>query len=374
MARTRRRKATALNARLESEAWRFDFFQAVRLLERMGRRPVERQSNAPRQPVGYDSPPDKEAVRFRALPARSFPAGPVGDVRISPTSKGRGAKNDAPPEMLVAFMGLTGPSGVLPERYLDLLLRRVRERDFALRDFLDIFNHRSISLFYRAWEKYRFPITYERARLDGAQRDLFSWCLRALVGTGTGHLQNRLGVDDEVLLYYGGHFAKQLRPAVVLEDILSDYFGITVRVEQFRGAWLNLDRDERTRLPSRSSPKGRHCILGMDALLGERVWDVQGSFRLRLGPLSYAQFSKLLPTEPGLASMVSVTRTFVGPELNFEIRLVLSASEVPACRLTRSKEFTPRLGWNTWLHTRRAIRNVDDSHFNLQETCVSVGA
>ncbi len=373
MARTRRRKATDLSAQLESEAWRFDFFQAVRLLERMGRQSAGEKSPAPRQAVGYDSPPEREAVRFRALPARSFPAGAVSDIRAPAPAKGGRAKNAAPPEMLVTFMGLTGPSGVLPERYLDLLLRRMRERDFSLRDFLDIFNHRSISLFYRAWEKYRFPVTYERARLAGSQRDLFSWCLRSLVGTGTDHLQDRLlGVDDETLLYYGGHFSRQTRPAVALEDMLAEHFGIAVRVEQFRGSWLTLERAERSRLPGRSSPRGQHCVLGVDALLGERVWDAQGSFRLRLGPLGYEQFRELLPNAPGLHSVVSMTRTYVGPELDFEVRLHLSADGVPACQLTRSKEFTPHLGWNTWLHSTPPTRDVDDSRFNLQEIGVPV--
>ena len=367
MARTRRRKDATLSAQLAREAWRFDFFQAVRLLERINRQHAEAMPAATRQAVGYDSPPNQEIVRFRALPARSFPAGAVSDIRAAKSAQGGEGEDGSPPEMRVAFMGLTGPSGVLPERYLDLLLRRIRERDFALRDFFDVFNHRSISLFYRAWEKYRFPATYERGRLDGVGRDLFSWCLRSLVGIGTGHQQDRLGVDDEVLLYYGGHYARQPRPAAVLEQLISDYFEIGARVEQFRGRWLGLDQQEWTRLPCRKEPQGRHNRLGVDALLGERVWDVQSAFRLRLGRLNYDQFCRLLPNGSALEGVVSLTRIFVGPELDFEVQLVLASKQVPACRLVRTRDYTPYLGWNTWLCSNAPSSDADDACFYLKD-------
>jgi type VI secretion system protein ImpH len=367
MARTSRRKDVALSEQLSHEAWRFDFFQAVRLLERIDRQRTEGTPDTARQAVGYDSPPEQEVVRFRALPARSFPAGSVSDIRPAQPAKGREPKDGLPPEMRVAFMGLTGPAGVLPERYLDLLLQRIRDRDFALRDFLDVFNHRTISLFYRAWEKYRFPATYERARLDGVRRDLFSWCLRSLVGTGTDHQQDRLGVDDEVLLYYGGHFSHQPRPAIVLERMIGDYFEIGARAQQFHGRWLRLDEEEQTRLPTREVPKGRHNRLSVDALLGEHVWDVQSAFRLRLGPLTYDRFCRLLPNGSELNGVASLTRMFVGPELDFEIQLVLTAAEVPACRLARTGNHTPHLGWNTWLCSSAPSNDAEDACFYLKD-------
>ena len=363
MARASRREDATLSARLAREAWRFDFFQAVRLLERINRQHAKATPGAARQAVGYDSPPSQEIVRFRAVPARSFPAGSVSDIRPGKSAEGSEGEDGSAPEMRVAFMGLTGPSGVLPERYLDLLLRRIRERDFALRDFFDVFNHRTISLFYRAWEKYRFPATYERGRLDGVGRDPFSLCLRSMVGIGTGHQQDRLGVDDEVLLYYGGHYARQPRPAVVLEQLISDHFELDARAEQFHGRWLGLDKQERTRLPSRTEPQGRHNRLAVDALLGERVWDVQSAFRLRLGRLTYAQFCRLLPNGSALEGVVSLTRIFVGPELDFEIQLVLAAAQVPACRLVQTRDYTPHLGWNTWLSSSPPLHTPTTAAF-----------
>ena len=105
-------------------------------------------------------------------------------------------------------MGLTGPSGVLPEHYTRLLIERLRAKDYTLRDFLDLFNHRVISLFYRAWEKYRFQFVYEQVKLGAVgdeTEDFFTKCLYCLVGMGTGGLRGRQKIDDETFLYYGGH-------------------------------------------------------------------------------------------------------------------------------------------------------------------------
>ena len=148
--------------------------------------------------------------------------------------------------MVVTFLGLTGPSGVLPRHYTELLLQRIREKDFSLRDFLDLFNHRLISLFYRAWEKYRLPIGYERSQLDDPdeQPDPVTRGLYCLVGLGTAGLRGRLDVDDEAFLYYSGHFAHFPRSASALECLLADYLEMPVRVQQCQGQWLALEPDD----------------------------------------------------------------------------------------------------------------------------------
>src|SRR5262249_36542598 len=155
--------------------------------------------------------------------------------------------------MTVAFLGLTGPSGVLPRHYTELLLRMEREANGsekrALRAWLDLFNHRLISLFYRAWEKYRFYVAYERGEHAGREPDAFTQVLFSLAGLGVPKLRGRLRVvtpegpgertvariDDLALLHYSGYLAQRPRCATSLEALLGDYFGLAVRVEQFRG-------------------------------------------------------------------------------------------------------------------------------------------
>ena len=171
--------------------------------------------------------PASEAVRFRAHASTVFPASEIQSLRDADGERA---------DMEVNFMGLFGPLGVLPLYYTELIAERARLRDTALIDFLDIFNHRMISLFYRAWEKYRFPIAYERGDLDQVGRRLLDF-----IGLGTPGLQNRQKVADNALMFYSGLLSQQPRCAANLENLLADYFEVPVEVEQFVGAWYKLD-------------------------------------------------------------------------------------------------------------------------------------
>jgi type VI secretion system protein ImpH len=352
---------------LFAEAYRFDFFQAVRLLESMTREASAPAGPDRMEPVGGDRLPQQEPVRFRALASHGFPAGAVSELRASRATADLAAAA-TPPEMTVAMLGLTGPAGVLPQHYTTLLIDRIRSKDFTLRDFLDLFNHRSVSLFYRAWEKYRFTIAYERRRRlpPDAEEDLFTWCLYCLLGLGTGGLRRRAEFDDEVLLFYGGHFAHFPRSAVCLEMMLADYFELPVQVGQFYGQWLYLRADDRSLLPSQACPAGQNCRLGADVVIGERVWNVEGKFRVRLGPLRYGEFRRFLPSGDALRPLVQMVRTYAGPTLDFDVQLVLMGGEVPWCRLGGEGDDPGRLGWNTWIRANPYERCVDDGVFTLE--------
>ena len=134
--------------RLRNEPYLFEFFQAVRLLERFLPDKVE---------VGKFAPPSAEVARFQANSTLAFPASEIQT--LSWPEKG-------PVKMKVNFMGLTGPEGVLPLNYTLLLAERARAGDSSAVDLFDTFNHRIISLFFQAWEKYRFWIAYERGDRD----------------------------------------------------------------------------------------------------------------------------------------------------------------------------------------------------------------
>src|SRR4051794_17537525 len=133
---------------LHDDAPSFQFFQAVALLQRM---------LSDRRPVGQFYSPEDETVRFHVNPRMGFPASEIQQLQVH---------NDAPADMMVNFMGLTGPQGVLPHVYSELILERLRAKDRSLAAFLDIFNHRAISLFYRAWQRTFFPVNYSTGPLD----------------------------------------------------------------------------------------------------------------------------------------------------------------------------------------------------------------
>jgi type VI secretion system protein ImpH len=323
MATQGRRANSPLADLLFEEPYRFEFFQAVRLLERI---------SPDRRPVGRSSEPAGEAVRFRARASLTFAPSQIH--RLA-----RSGDDRQPPEMMVAFMGLTGPAGVLPHHYTEMIVERTRYKDTAAADFLDLFNHRMVSLFYRAWEKYRFPVAYERGD------DRFTQFLFDIVGMGTAGLRHRQSFPDEALVFYGGLVAGRPHSAAAMEAILGDYFGAQARVEQFAGQWLRLDEEDLTRLG------GASAALGVTAVAGTRAWDAQSKFQLRLGPLTLGEFMNFLPAGTAFKPACELTRLLAGLEFDFDIRLTLKAEEVPGCVLTTRAKRPPMLGWTTWLKT-----------------------
>ena len=365
------REGAPLSDQLFEQAYHFDFFQAVRLLEALAREEGAENPREALQPVGGDNLPHREVVRFRALPSLSFPSGSISQIREKAPSFE--PDNDRSPlrEMTVAFMGLTGPSGVLPQHYSSLVIERchVTHKDYTLRDFFDVFNHRSISLFFRAWEKYRFEFTYERFRHDPQSTgdDLFTFCLYSLVGLGTSGLRDRMTVQDDAVLYYGGHFAHGPRSAVSLELLLADYFGLQAEVEQFFGRWLYLTEDVQSAMPGKAHPEGLNCELGKSVIIGKKVWEVQSKFRIKLGPLSYAEFLRFIPAGDALRPLWDLVRLYVGLEFTFDVQAILKAAEVPRCQIGRTTGVGSHLGWNTWLKSAPTPHDVGDAVFRLQE-------
>jgi type VI secretion system protein ImpH len=254
---------------------------------------------------------------------------------------------------MVNFMGLTGPAGVLPYVYTELILERLRAKDQSLAAFLDIFNHRSISLFYRAWQKYRFPVTY-----SSGERDRFTHHLFDLIGMGTPGMQGRQAVPDEALLHYVGLFSMHTRSAVVLEQILSDYFQVPVEIEQFTGDWYRLDAEAQCRLGEHEEPAQQ---LGTGAVIGDEVWDQQSRVRIKIGPLSLERYYDFLPDGSAFEPLRAITRFFSGDELDFEIQLILRRDETPGFQIDLDSPEAPRLGWVTWLKSVPLDRDPHDT-------------
>lgn len=341
---------------LEQEPFRFDFFQAVRVLEWAAAERA-RTTGTQRYPVGEDAAPRDEAVRFRAVSSFAFPPGEVA-------SYGPGGDDPpTPPQLSTAFLGLTGPAGVLPQHYTQLLIERIRNKDYSLRDFFDVFHHRLISLFYRAWRKYRHYIDYERSAASGQiGQDLFTFCLFSLIGYGIEHHRGRQVVDDEAFLYYGGHFAHYPRNADSLERLLADYLDVPAQVLQFVGQWLYLEAEDQSSMGTAGSTAPANNQLGVNVVVGRRVWGVESKFRVRLGPLNYRDFLDYTPRGKRLQQAAQMIRSYAGPELDFDVQPVLRSDEVPRCHLGGSQGES-YLGWNAWLISRPMQRDAEDAVF-----------
>lgn len=331
-------------AQLPAPPERMELFQAIRLIEQAARaegRPAR---------LGEAEHPADEPLHLAARPGTAFAAGEVA--ALKPDEHG------GPDTLVMGGFGLFGPMGTLPQAYTDLISTRLRAHDTALAAFLDLFNHRIGALFYRAWAKYRLPIAHERA---GGDDDPVSSLLYALIGHGLPGLRARGAVPDAVLLHYGGLFARRVRHADGLAALLSDHFARPVRVEQFAGRWLRLGEAELTRLGA------AHAALGQDTIAGPKLWDVQGAFRLSVGPLDYPTFTAFMPGGRALAALGALTRLYVGPGLEFEVEVVLARTAVPGIQLGASAGAAPQLGWNTWLTSAAPDHDPRDAVFRIRQ-------
>jgi type VI secretion system protein ImpH len=243
-------------------------------------------------------------------------------------------------------MGLIGQQGVLPDSYTESAIHQQAFGDRSFAAFFDIFHHRLLSLFYRAWDKHHFVVGYERASRSRGARDPLSGYLFDLIGMGTAGLANRLAVPDHALLRYAGLLAQRPRSAECLRAFLHDFLGVPVAVEQFIGRWHSLDGDELCELGG----DGPSSQLGEGAVAGEMVWSRQAMVRIVFGPLTAGEFFEFLPDGSVSRQAAGLIRWFLGPAIDFEMQPVVASGEIPSwCRLGESQIGEARLGWSHWL-------------------------
>jgi type VI secretion system protein ImpH len=352
MATASRGRRAAVMERLRQSPHSFEFFQAVRLLERRA---------DPTRAPGQDARPSEESVRFGVRVSTSFPASSIGELDIDPS------ETDGPARMVVDFFGLTGPVGVMPRHFDTLLIDRVRANDPAIAHFQDLLNHRAISLFYRAWRKSRIELAFEQRRLEQgrANEDPFGLPLLCLAGFGTGVLADRCRAGAESIIRYAGVFALGEPSADAIEGLVADFTGRPARVEQFAGRWVAISREDQTVLSENGA--GRNCQLGRTCVLGERVWHAGAAFRVRIGPMNLDEFVALLPGSSGFGALHDLVVALTRGQYDIELRLCLFADEAPRCVL--GEPDTPaRLGWTTFLLTEGLKHDFCGAVFALAES------
>jgi type VI secretion system protein ImpH len=322
--------------RLESEPAAFDFYAALRLLE-CAYPELPRIGQAPR--------PRDEALRFGQQPSLAFEPAMLAGLQRGDADSG-GA-----PRLLVNFFGLLGANGPMPVHLTEYIRDRLRNvNDPTLARFLDMFQHRMISLLYRAWSSAQPAVSLDR---PGADR--FAGYLGSLIGIGMPSLRGRDAVPDFAKLHYAGRLAPHGGGAAGLEAILTDFFQVPVRVQQFVGHWMRLPADGMFRL--RSGPDAG--ALGHDSVLGKQVWNAQHKFRLLIGPLDMEQARQLMPDAPGMRRLAAWVRQYAGLTQDWDVRLIIKKQSLPGLTLGK----TAQLGWTSWVSSKTPEH--DDSQLRL---------
>ena len=335
----KRGQSSSVKDHLSGQSYSFNFFQAVQLLEKIF---------AGKEPLGDALSPKYEAVSFKVHPGFAFPASEISALRFF--------EGESRAEMEVTFMGLIGPSGVLPHWYNELAMERVRNKDASLVEFLDMFHHRLISLFYLAWKRSRISVNFQ-----SGGNDRFSARFRSLIGLGSGSDTLPQGIRAESLLYFSGLIARRSPSVTAIESAVSHFSGQRAKVHQFIERAIELPLSERTSIGRANS------ALGVSVVCGSMVWENTSKFRIDLGPMGSTDFSQLLPGRNMLRSLFALVRFIVGIEYEFDLRLILRRDQVTPCRLGgTSSGFVPLLGWSTWLTTPGAALEKDP-HVIFQE-------
>lgn len=304
---------------LEKQAHKYSFFQAVRLV----------QSVFPQAaPVGHQGPPEAEALRFRPALDLAFANADLHSVGRMKTGEGEQPRW----RVTTNFLGIYGPDSPVPAFYTEDLMGQ--EEAGITRAFLDLFEHRLLSLFYRVWEKYR---AYAQIRDDGA--DYYSSRLMTLLGLSA--MPSKAAVRPLRLVAGAGLLSLQPRSAAALEGALRDYFEDTeFSVEGLLGGMVDIPRDQRNVLGV------GNCSLGRDFTLGSRVFSADGAFSILVGPLSLEDFMAFLPSGVKMAELREITDFFNADTQDYEIVLRLRSQETPPLTLGGR---TAWLGWSSWL-------------------------
>lgn len=315
---------------LAREPHRFHFYEAMRRLE---------AEYADRPRFGRSSRAADDRVRLGQDPSLAFAPSLL-------SSFGPG-KEGLPPRVLVHFFGLFGPNGPLPLHLTEYARDRLRNSsDPTFSRFCDLFHHRFLCLFYRAWAD-----ANPAANFDRPEDDRFAKYVGSLIGLGLPSQRGRDAAPDRIKLHHASLLSGQTRHAEGLRRGLADFFKVPVKVEEFVGQWTPLPGNATSHLGAASAT----AALGSTFTLGTHFWDL-GKFRVVLGPLRYDDYERFLPGSESLPRLRDYVRLYAGDEHLWDLRLLLRKEEIPSLTLGSRG----RLGWTSWLFGRTAERDAGD--------------
>ncbi|WP_439821774.1 type VI secretion system baseplate subunit TssG [Pseudomonas sp. HLG18] len=331
--------ALTLSQRLRRDPQAFEWLQALLLLER-----EQPQADS----LGSGTSPQAEALKLRGPLTPLFAASQIESLEEIPGE---------PLTLNSPMFGLGGPDGPLPYAYQEWLQQRARAKDHAPAEFLDLFQHRLLSLLYKVMRKHRIALGFTTPGASPVQAQL-----RALTGLLPKSLQERQAIPDCAVLACTALYADGRRSLAGFAAIVREQFAVAVELSAYEGAWREIPRASRSVMKA----GGRNLQLGRSAVAGTRVWDEHAGIRLTLGPLSSAQAGRFLPdgeTHPALASLAAL---YFGPDL--DVKLVLLVRGAGPLQLGRQ---TPvLLSWNGGLQrqTSLAVQRIETRLRQLEIT------
>lgn len=333
MAGKSRTKTSAVTffAEVSEKPYRYGFYQTVRRINCF-------YDNMPTTGNAYK--PSDDPVRFSQEPYTFFAPATLGGLEIDSSSPY--------PKLSQRFLGLFGPNGALPLHLTEYARDRSRHHhDDSFASFVDMFHHRVVSLFYAAWAQSQPVVQFDRPG-----DDRFAMYVGSLMGLGLPSLRDADAMTHISKLGFAGHLSSLPRHVSGLISMIKGYFNVSTEVREYVAHWMKIPANDRVEL----GDGNMNGCLGSDTIIGERVWQRQDKFQVRLGPLDLERYESFLPTGKSFNALVSVVRNYVGIEYLWEVNLILKKEEKPVTCLGVSGA----LGWTSWLEAERQTDHVDD--------------
>lgn len=334
---------------LQQHPYRFDFFQAVRLLQIHAHQERDGRVRYGNVNIGRQTHPGEELFNFTHKSDMAFGATDIQTL-TEKTNVHYGV-NYQSWNIQVKFMGLTGSRGVLPYHYSELVLKRSRLKDQSMQAFFDIFNHRTTSLLFHSWSKNKLSIQYEQSKIQPklSKRSTLLQAFYSLAGMGHMSKNKNRVLPDDALLKISGLIGSRIPSAHTLEKIISSYFEIQTKIHPLKGNWQDLHGLYRTRISHTQLPQNVNNTLGQRAILGKHVWDVQSKISIELGPLDEKTFNSFAPGSKKLQALHELITYCVKDNLLYDVILSVPNEHLKAKTISSNKLKTSQLGWNTIL-------------------------
>ena len=334
-----RATTSALNflAEVSEKPYRYGFFQTVRRINCFyNDKPL----------TGQSFRPSDDPIRFTQEPYTFFAPSTLGSLEIDGESRY--------PRLSQRFLGLFGPNGPLPLHMTEYARDRSRHHhDHSFASFADMFHHRLVSFFYAAWAQSQPVVQFDRP-----DEDRFAMYVGSLIGLGPKNLRGLDAMHHVSKLGFAGHLSSLPRHVSGLVSLIKGYFNVPTQVREFIAHWMKIPAHDLVML----GEAGMNGCLGQNTIIGERVWQRQDKFQIRLGPLSLERYESFLPTGKSFQALVAVVRNYVGIELLWEVKLILKKEEKPVTCLGRSGA----LGWTSWLETDKRVDHIEDLLLQVQ--------
>jgi type VI secretion system protein ImpH len=167
--------------------------------------------------------------------------------------------------------------------------------------------------------------------------------MRALSGLGSAGTQADDAVSGPNLTTFAGQLGGVVRNANGLLNLLRATFpDVHVQIEENVPRWVFFSE----RAAIGRSASGGGARLGANVAIGEKVKDLSGKFRIKVGPLELNGFESCLPGGTGAAAIQRVVDAYVTDFLDYDVELVVQVEDIPPMVLGERRR---RLGLNTWL-------------------------